>query len=219
MHVLVIDPSTCTLYETWDSTFTNPRWSCGSGRSSTSRQGSSARTGWSSADAAGLPILPGLVRSPRYKRARAEHAIRFTMIRTQHAYIHPATHAAETGTRRCHHGLAPALQGQLRHERLQAARRRSSSWRCKRYGLILADNGSDWYITGDNDDAWSPMMEQLAIDFRKVHGQRLRGRRVRRDIDGGPQRAAKIACSRRSLRNDESPLIPRATKVSACTTW
>jgi hypothetical protein len=40
----------------------------------------------------------------------------------------------------------------------------------QRYGLILADNGSDWYITGDNDDAWSPMMEQLAIDFRKVHG-------------------------------------------------
>ena len=98
-HVLVLDKDNCLLYETWDSHFVGPGWHCGSGAIFNLRSNSLRPDGWTSADAAGLPILPGLA---RYDEAVAigeiKHALRFTVQSTQRAYIHPATHYASSNT-------------------------------------------------------------------------------------------------------------------------
>jgi len=170
MHVLVIDTSTCTLYETWNSTFTSPGWSCASGAKFDLKTGALRPDGWSSADAAGLPILPGLVKVSEVQAGSINHAIRFTMNSTQQAYIHPATHAAGTKD-----ATLPPMGLRLRLKASFDTSAFSGPTKVilvamQQYGLILADNGSDWYFSGDSDDAWSPMMEKLVTDFGKVHG-------------------------------------------------
>jgi hypothetical protein len=170
MHVLVIQDGSCELFETFSSTYSNPGWSCGSGAKWSLGSNALRPDGWTSADAAGLPILPGLVKVSEVKAGAVEHAIRFTMNRTQNAYIHPATHAA---------GNMDATQPPMGLRlRLKAAFDTSAFTgptlviltALQRYGLILADNGSDWYFGGDSDDAWTPLMDQLVGDFEKLHG-------------------------------------------------
>jgi hypothetical protein len=170
MHVLVIDTSTNTLYETWDSTFASPGWSCGSGAKFDLKTGALRPDGWSSADAAGLPILPGLVKVSEVQAGAVNHAIRFTMNSTQQAYIHPATHAAGKKD-----ATLPPMGLRLRLKASFDTSAFSGPTKVilvamQQYGLILADNGSDWHFSGDSDDAWSPMMEKLVTDFGQVHG-------------------------------------------------
>ena len=170
MHVLVIDTSTCTLYETWDSTFTGQGWSCGSGAKFDLKTGALRPDGWTSGDAAGLPILPGLVKASEVQAGAVTHAIRFTMSSTQHAYIHPATHAA--GQR---NATLPPMGLRLRLKATFDISAFSGPTKIilvamQQYGLILADNGTDWFFSGDSDDAWSQMMDELVADFRNVQG-------------------------------------------------
>jgi len=94
MHVLVVVIGKCSLYETWSSTYQGPGWSCGSGATFDLMTGALRPDGWTSADAAGLPILPGLVKVAEVQAGAVNHAIRFTMNSTQQGYIPPATHAA-----------------------------------------------------------------------------------------------------------------------------
>ncbi|HZU82361.1 MAG TPA: hypothetical protein VE987_05575 [Polyangiaceae bacterium] len=170
MHVLVVDTGSCTLYETWNSVFTNPGWSCGSGAKFDLRTGALRPDGWTSADAAGLPILPGLAKVSEVQAGAIQHAMRFTMSHTQQAYIHPATHAAGTAS-----ASLPPMGLRLR---LKASFDVSSFsgaagvvvTAMQRYGLILADNGSDWYVSGDSDDRWAPLMDGLVSALGQVHG-------------------------------------------------
>jgi hypothetical protein len=170
MHVLVIQEGKCLLYETWDSTYSNPGWSCGSGAKFDLSSNTLRPDGWTSADAAGLPILPGLVKVSEVKAGAIHHAIRFTMSSSQQAYIHPATHAAGDSN--------PSLPPMGLRLRLKASFNVSSFSgptkivlvALQQYGLILADNGSDWYFGGDSDDAWTPLMDGLVGDFEMVHG-------------------------------------------------
>jgi hypothetical protein len=163
-HVLVVDRSRCRLYELFDA---HPigggaRWHAGSGAIFNLRSNRLRPRGYTSADAAGLPILPGLARWPEVRRGRIDHALRFTASRTRRAFIYPARHFAS--------GLTdPDLPAMGQRLRLKASfdisrfprQSRIVLRALKRYGMILADNGSSWYVSGapsrgwDNDDLHS----------------------------------------------------------------
>lgn len=155
-HVIVIDTDNCTLYETWDSVYSGPGWSVGSAAIFDLMSNALRPEGWTSADAAGLPVFPGLVRYEEAEAGSINHALRFTVSQTQKAYIHPATHFASSSTdpNRPPMGLRLRLKadfdtsGYNGHALviLEAL---------KKYGMILADNGSDWYITGASDQRWN----------------------------------------------------------------
>lgn len=170
MHVLVLEAGKCFLYETWDSTYASPGWTCGSGAKFDLSSSTLRPDGWTSADAAGLPIMPGLVKVAEVQAGAVKHAIRFTMNTTQQAYIHPATHAAgKSDTTLPPMGLRLRLKASFDTSPFSGATLVILT-AMKQYGLMLADNGSDWYFGGDSDDAWTPLMDQLVGDFDKLHG-------------------------------------------------
>jgi hypothetical protein len=170
MHVLVVATGGCSLYETWSSTYVGPGWMCGSGAKFDLSSNGLRPDGWTSADAAGLPILPGLVKVSEVQAGAVNHAIRFTMASTQQAYIHPAVHAAGKAD-----ATLPPMGLRLRLKATFDTTSYTGATKVvlvalQQYGIILADNGSDWYISGDSDDAWSPLMDSLVSDLAKVHG-------------------------------------------------
>lgn len=184
MHVLVIEQGSCQLYETWSSLYSGPGWSCGSGAKFDLTSDKLRTDGWTSADAAGLPILPGLVKVSEVQAGAVEHAIRFTMNDTQQAYVHPATHAAgKADVTLPPMGLRLRLKDSFDTSAFSGPTLVILT-ALKRYGLILADNGSDWFIGGDSDDAWAPMMDQLVGDFGKLHGSDFEA------VDTGPLSSA-----------------------------
>jgi hypothetical protein len=157
-HVIVVDRSTCTDYELYDA---HPldggaRWTAGSGAIFNLRSDRLRPAGWTSADAAGLPILPGLARYSEVKAGAINHALRFTAPCTSPRYVYPARHEAST----CSQANAPPMGLRVRlkasvdisHLPRQA---RIVAQALKRYGMILADNGSPWYISGAPDASWS----------------------------------------------------------------
>jgi hypothetical protein len=170
MHVLVVQQTACQLYETWDTTYVGPGWNAGSGAKFDLTSDTLRPDGWTSADAAGLPILPGLVKVSEVTAGAINHAIRFTVAHTQQGYIHPATHAAGSNN-----ASLPPMGLRLR---LKASFDTSSFTgptlviltAMKQYGVILADNGSNWYISGDSDDGWNAIMDQIVSDFDNVTG-------------------------------------------------
>ena len=163
-HVIVVDRSRCRLYELFDAHPVNggSRWRAGSGAIFNLRSNRVRPRGWTSADAAGLPILPGLARYPEVRRGRIDHALRFTASETRRAFIYPARHFASDLT-------DPDLPAMGQRLRLKAGfdisrfprQSRIVLRALKRYGMILADNGSSWYVSGapgrgwDNDDLHS----------------------------------------------------------------
>jgi hypothetical protein len=163
-HVIVVDRSRCRLYELFDAHPRNGgrRWHAGSGAIFNLRSNRLRPRGWTSADAAGLPILPGLARYPEVRRGRIDHALRFTASLTRRAFVYPARHFASSLT----DPDLPAMGQRLRLKRGFEVSRFPRQSRIvlralKRYGMILADNGSSWYVSGaphrgwDNDDLHS----------------------------------------------------------------
>jgi hypothetical protein len=176
-HVLVIDRDHDRLYEL-DEAFLNGdgSWNAACGAvfhldSNTVRPGGQA--GWTSADAAGLPIFPGLARYDEAARGPGaiQHALRFTAASTRRAYVPPATHWASSNTS----GGVPPMGMRVR---LKAsfvipagfsAETRALLQAMKTYGLILADNGSNWYLSGAPDERWNN--DALTSELRQVHGR------------------------------------------------
>ena len=169
-HVLVLDSTQCVLYEMWDSTRqADGSWTAGSG-AVFALQGYALRPDtWTSADAAGLPILPGLVRYDEVAAGEIRHAVRFTAPVTRGAHVWPARHDASDQT-----GAAYPPLGQ--RFRLKAsvdisafpAPVRVIFKAFQEYGLILADNGSSWYISGVPDERWDNDM--LVGAFKQLTG-------------------------------------------------
>jgi hypothetical protein len=162
-HVLVLERDACRLYETWDSRLVGPGWRCGSGAVFDLRSNALRPDGWTSADAAGLPILPGLVRREEVLAGEIRHALRFTVRRTQRAYVHPATHFASSDR-------DPRLPPMGLRVRLEAGfdlapfrgHARVILAALKKHGMFLADNGGDWFISGETNTAWNDGdLEQL----------------------------------------------------------
>ena len=152
-HAIIVDRSSCRLYELF-ALYPSP-WHAGSGAIWNLRSNRLRPAGWTSADAAGLPILPGLARYDEVARGVVDHALRFTVSRTRRGYVFPARHFASDLT-------DASLPPMGLHARLKA----SFSTKgfppqasvvleaLKRYGMIVADNGADWYISGTPDPSW-----------------------------------------------------------------
>jgi hypothetical protein len=158
-HALLVDRSRCRLYELYALRRENGRWHAGSGATWNLRRPKLRPAGWTSADAAGLPILPLLARP-----GRIDHALRVTVSRSRRAFVWPARHFASDDE-------DPSLPRMGERLRLKASvdisglprQARRVARAMQTYGLIVADNGSDWFITGAPDRRWDN--EQLhALD-------------------------------------------------------
>jgi hypothetical protein len=154
-HVLVASRN-CHLYELYDAYRTTRGWKAASGAVFDLRSNALRPDGWTSADAAGLPILPGLVRASEVRAGHIDHALRFTVSRTQRGYIHPATHQAGATTSR----RVPPMGARFRLKAGYRLGRFSGQalviLRClKKYGMFVADNGSDWFISGAPSHYWN----------------------------------------------------------------
>lgn len=155
-HVIVLQRGTCQLYETFNSVYRGSYWQADSGARFNLKSNALRPEGWTSADAAGLPILPGLVRRDEVLAGQITHALRFTAARTQRAHVHPATHSASsaTATNLPPMGLRVRLKASFDVSGYTGAARVILT-ALKRYGMLLADNGSDWFITGERNTGWS----------------------------------------------------------------
>jgi hypothetical protein len=156
-HVIVVDRSRCRLFELFAAyPLEGGRWRAGSGATWSLRSNRLRPRGWTSADAAGLPILPGLARYDEVRRGRIDHALRFTAPRTRRAFVYPARHFASSLT----DPELPAMGQRLRLRRGFDVSRFPRQARVvlrglKRYGMILADNGAPWYVSGAPHRGWS----------------------------------------------------------------
>ncbi len=156
-HVLLVDRDNCRDYELYAAyPAAGGRWSAGSGAIFNLRSDHLRPAGWTSADAAGLPILPGLARYDEVAAGTIDHALRFTAPCTAARYVYPARHFASTcsGSGLPPMGLRVRLKAgvDISHLPEQA---RIVAVALKRYGMILADNGSPWYISGAPDAHWN----------------------------------------------------------------
>jgi hypothetical protein len=156
-HIILLDRGRCRAYELFAA---YPRgdggWRAGSGAVFDLRANRLRPRGWTSADAAGLSILAGLVRYDEVAAGRIDHAIRVTAPRTRNAYVWPARHAASSSSDRTlpPMGLRLRLRSSVDTSRLPRQARIVAE-AMKRYGVILADNGSPWFISGAPDDRWN----------------------------------------------------------------
>src|SRR5580700_11333606 len=154
-HALMVDPATCTLYELYNAQYSPSGSTAGSGAIWNLRSNALRPAGWTSADAAGLPILPGILRYDEVQSGSVTHAIRMTAQTTDTSYVWPARH--EAGAR-----SDPNLPPMGARFRLNAnfniagfsAPAQVVLRAMQHYGLILADNGSNWYFGGTADPAW-----------------------------------------------------------------
>ena len=155
-HVLAVQRGTCKLYELYRAFWQGDHWDADSGAVYDLRSNVLRPLGWTSADAAGLPILAGLVRYDEVAAGSVNHALRFTVQRTQRGYILPATHAASSSSDA---NLPPmGLRLRLRADfdtSGYSGEARVILEGLKRYGMIVADNGSSWFITGAADPRWN----------------------------------------------------------------
>jgi len=179
-HALIVDRDTCTLYELYALQRSGSGWEAGSGAIWNLRSNHMRPATWTSADAAGLPILPGLARYDEVAAGGIDHALRFTASRTRRAFIYPARHQAGDSS-------DPSLPPMGLRVRLKASvdiskfprQARIVLQALKTYGMILADNGSPWYISGAPDPRWSnddlhSLGQITGADFEVVDTSHLR---------------------------------------------
>jgi len=166
-HAIMIDSGTCELYELWNARYAAAGASAGSGATWNLRSDALRPSGWTSADAAGLPILPGLLSYAQVQAAATAgkpitHAIRFTAERTQSAFVWPARHAAGSGSSaslppmgaRFRLAASFNVAGFCSASTPYCADARAVLVEMQHYGLILADNGSNWYFGGSAFPQW-----------------------------------------------------------------
>jgi hypothetical protein len=175
-HVIVVDRDTCTDYELF-AAYPHDHglhWSAGSGAIFNLRSNHLRPAGWTSADAAGLPILPGLARYSDVAAGGIDHALRFTAPCTAPRYVYPARHEASTcsGPNLPPMGLRVRLKASVNISGLPYQARVVAE-ALERYGMILADNGSPWYVSGAPDPHWNNdalhLLDQLTgRDFQVV---------------------------------------------------
>jgi hypothetical protein len=154
-HAIMLNKDTCTLYELYNAQYSSSGSTAGSGAIWNLRSDSLRPAGWTSADAAGLPILPGLLRLDEVESGVITHAIRFTAAQTDTSYLWPARHEAGAAS-------DPNLPPMGARFRLSAgfdisgfsAQAQVILRAMQHYGLILADNGSNWYFQGSQDPGW-----------------------------------------------------------------
>jgi hypothetical protein len=174
-HVLFLDtsgaPDHCVLYELYNAqNQSGPGWTCANGAIFKLDSDSLRPDGWTSADAAGLPIAPGLVRYDEVMAGAITHAIRFTLPESRNAFIHPATHAAgKDDATLPPMGMRLRLKASFDDSAITGAPKVITT-AMKKYGIILADNGSAFYISGETNDGWAALADDLNTQLGKIHG-------------------------------------------------
>ena len=172
-HVLVVDKNTCWLYEVWLGAFSNGQWSANNSVVWDLQNYESRPYTWTSADAAGLPILPGLLRYDEVAAGVINHAIRFTVPNTWAAFVDPATHWASTASGSpIPMGMRMRLKASVDISTFSAPNQVILT-AMKKYGLIMADNGSAMYASGTPDTRWNDsdlhnLTNLTASDFEVV---------------------------------------------------
>ncbi|HZJ07135.1 MAG TPA: hypothetical protein VFD59_16920 [Nocardioidaceae bacterium] len=165
-HAIVVDKARCRLFETWDTRVNKGTWRAGSGATWSLNSNKLRPDTWTSADAAGLPILPGLLRWNEVRDGYVDHAIRFTTDVTSRHYLWPARHHAGS-------------QDSLDYPPMGARFRLRSSFSeegfgpgartviaaMKTHGLVLADNGSPWFFQGERNPHWP---DRLIEDLKTI---------------------------------------------------
>ena len=155
-HHLLVASGDCHLYELFGAVRAGSGWTAASGAVFDLRSDALRPAGWTSADAAGLPILPGLVRRDEVASGHIDHALRFTVARTQSGYISPATHRAGSTTS----SSVPPMGARFRLKASFDVSRFHGAARVilqclKTYGMFVADNGSNWFLSGATDSGWN----------------------------------------------------------------
>jgi len=168
-HIIVIDKDDCVLWELFATQKQKDgTWKAGSGAIYDLKCNCMRPDGWTAADAAGLPILPGLVRYDEVEAGEIRHALRFTAEKTRKDWVWPARHAASQLADRQYPPMGQRfrlkadvdLSGFSKEAQvvLQAL---------KKYGMMLADNGGNWFLSGTPDDRWP---QQMIDDLRRIKG-------------------------------------------------
>lgn len=174
-HVLFLAtdgaPDHCKLYELYNTqNQSGAGFTAASGAIFSLDSNALRPEGWTSADASGMSVMAGLVRWEEVQRGEITHAIRFTMDASRSAYIHPATHAAgDNDDSLPPMGLRVRLKASFDDSTMTGASKVITT-AMKKYGLILADNGSDWYISGESENAWGPEMDDLLDSLDRIKG-------------------------------------------------
>ncbi len=159
-HAIMVNPKTCKLYELWHAYYhADGKSTAGSGAIWSLDSNALRPAGWTSADAAGLPILPGLLNYAEVMSGKPiDHAIRFTAGTTDDSYLWPARHEAGAG----HDPDYPPMGARFRLDSSFSLPKSECSGACQRvvtamkqYGLILADNGSNWFFQGATSSHWT----------------------------------------------------------------
>jgi hypothetical protein len=168
-HILIVDRDNCVLYEMWNSwPQSDGTWYAGSGAVFDLKSNDLRPDSWTSGDAAGLAILPGLVRYEEVEAGRIEHAIRVTAPRTRAAYVWPARHYASSLTDVKYPPMGQRFRLKADYDISGFSREAQVVLiALKEYGMILADNGSAWFISGVPDDRWN---SDGLLELRRVKG-------------------------------------------------
>ncbi len=166
MHAIVVDRSACKLYETWNTRVSGTTWRAGSGAVWSLRSNQLRPDGWTSADAAGLPIMPGLLRWSEVRDGHVDHAIRFTTDETSSHHLWPARHDAGSTSSWSY----PPMGARFRLDPSFKAQGFGAKAKVvvkamKTYGLVLADNGSPWYFQGEQNKHWPT---KLVEDLKRI---------------------------------------------------
>ena len=193
-HVLVLDRDNCILYEVFSAyPQTDGSWKAGSGAIFNLKSHALRHETWTSADAAGLPIVPGLVRYDEVAAGEIRHAIRFTVPQTRRAYIWPGRHFASSLTGAQYPPMGARFRLKASYDISGFSPENQVILRAlKKYGMLLADNGSSWYISGAPDDQWN---NDRLRELRRVHGsdfEAIDESSLRMDPDSGQARQNKV---------------------------
>jgi hypothetical protein len=165
-HTVVVDRDACRLYETWATAHTGTSWSAGSGAIWDLRSNALRPRGWTSADAAGLPILPGLLRYDEVVAGVVDHAVRFTTNVTDRSYVWPARHSAGSVSDASYPPMGARFRLKASYDvAAHSAPAQVVLRGMQRYGMVLADNGSPWFFQGATDARWP---DALLDDLKTV---------------------------------------------------
>jgi hypothetical protein len=155
-HVISVDTDNCILYEMWSAYPQTASWQAGSGAIFNLNSNALRPAGWTSADAAGLAIFPGLVKYDEVLAGAINHAIRLTVPQTQDTYVWPARHEASTLTGANYPPMGVRFRLKASYDILSfSAQNQIILTALKKYGMMVADNGSAWYISGAPDSRWN----------------------------------------------------------------
>jgi hypothetical protein len=156
-HMLVIDTISHTLYELYNAVHNKNGWTAGSGAIFDLTSNELRPDYWTSADAAGLPIFPGLVRYEEVvEKGEINHALRFTVSNSRNAFVHPATHAASNSNDAGYPPMGMRVRLKAGFDITVFSPHVQVILRAlQKYGMFVADNGSNWYISGAPDSRWN----------------------------------------------------------------